>query len=181
MDFGRPYPNSKSILVLIDEYSRYLIARIINSLKTETITQQLKQILMEFWSPSSIKTDNGPPMNGKDFTQFLTHLGIKHTKITPKWPQENGIVERFMKTIGKGIKATSISNNNWETAMDEFLLTYRTTPHSTTKVIPVSLLFKGNFRAWLPEMTRNASHFKRITNPRQKKIIPERYKYFILN
>lgn len=152
MDFAGPYPNGKYIMVVIDEYSRFPLVRVINSLQTETVSRQLKKIFMEFGLPCSLKTDNGPPMNGNAFTDFLQSFGIKHKKITPRWPQANGLVERFMKTIGKVIKASIVENLNWEDTIDEFLLSYRTTPHSTTKVSPATLLFKGTFKAWLPEL-----------------------------
>lgn len=31
-------------------------------------------------------------------------------------------------------------------------MSYRTTPHTTTKATPASLMFRGKFRTWLPEM-----------------------------
>ncbi|CAI6367348.1 unnamed protein product [Macrosiphum euphorbiae] len=152
LDFGGPFPNGKYTLVIIDEYSRYPIVRIINNLKTETVVYELKKMFMEFGLPECIKTDNGPPMNGTLFSQFLNSFGIKHRKVMPCWPQANGTVERFMRTLGKAIKTSIISQKKWEEAIDEFLMSYRTTPHTTTKATPASLMFRGKFRTWLPEM-----------------------------
>jgi len=152
LDFGGPFPNGKYTLVIIDEYSRYPLVRVINNLKTETVTHELKKMFMEFGLPECIKTDNGPPMNGTQFSQFLQSFGIKHRKIMPCWPQANGTVERFMRTLGKAIKTSIISNKKWEEAIDEFLMSYRTTPHTTTRATPASLIFRGKFRTWLPEM-----------------------------
>jgi len=106
---------------------------------------------MEFGLPECVKTDNGPQMNGTQFSEFLHSFGIKHRKIMPCWPQVNGTVERFMRTLGKAIKTSIISNNKWEEAIDEFLMSYRTTPHPTTRATPASLMFRGKLRTWLPE------------------------------
>lgn len=58
-----------------------------------------------FEIPDVVKTDNGPPFNGSEFKEFANHLSFKHQKITPLWPQLNGEAERFMKTIGKAMRA----------------------------------------------------------------------------
>jgi len=44
LNFGGPFPNGKYALVVIDEYSRYTVVRIINNLKTKTVTHELKKI-----------------------------------------------------------------------------------------------------------------------------------------
>ncbi|XP_015374404.1 PREDICTED: uncharacterized protein K02A2.6-like [Diuraphis noxia] len=125
LDFGGPFLNGKYTLVVIDEYSRYPLVRIINNLKTETVTHELKNIFMELGLPECVKTDNGPPMNGTtQFSEFLQSFGIKHSKIMPYWPQANGTVKRFMRTLGKAIKTSMISNNKWEETIDEFLMSY---------------------------------------------------------
>lgn len=41
-------------------------------------------------------------------------MGIKHRKITPRHPQANGEVERFMKTLRKCIRAANVENKPWE-------------------------------------------------------------------
>jgi len=133
LDFGGPFPNGKYTLVVIDEYKYRILVRIINNLKTETVTHELKKLFMEFGLPECIKTDNGSPMNGTQFSEFLQSFGIKHRKIMPCWPQANGTVERFMITLGKAIKTSIKSNKKWEEAIDEFLLSYRTIPHITTR------------------------------------------------
>ncbi|KAL4104325.1 hypothetical protein QTP88_019626 [Uroleucon formosanum] len=131
LDFGGPFPNGKYTLVIIDEYSRYPL--------NETVVYELKNIFMKCGLQKCIKIDNGPPMNGTLFSQFLKSLGIKHRKIMPCCPQANGTVERFMRTLGKAIKTSIISQKKWEDNIDEFLMSYRTTSHTTTKATSASL------------------------------------------
>ena len=44
-------------------------------------------------------SDNGPPFNGKEFSFFLTGLGIRHTTSSPNYPQSNGFIERQIQTV----------------------------------------------------------------------------------
>lgn len=67
--------------MVTDENSRFPIMHIINNLKTEIFTFQLKSIFMNYGLLSNIKTDNNFPMNNAIFTKFLAHLVIKHIKI----------------------------------------------------------------------------------------------------
>jgi len=57
-----------------------------------------------------------------------------------------------MRTLGKAIKLSIISNNKWEEAIDEFLMSYRTIPHTTTRATSASLMFRRMFRTCLSEM-----------------------------
>ena len=44
-------------------------------------------------------SDNGPPFNGKEFSSFLTGLGIRHTTSSPHYPWSNGFIERQIQTM----------------------------------------------------------------------------------
>ena len=44
-------------------------------------------------------SDNGPPFNGKEFSSYLTGLGIRHTTSSPNYPQSNGFIERQIQTV----------------------------------------------------------------------------------
>lgn len=52
-----------------------------------------------------------------------------------------------MRTLRKAIKVTVVEKGKWEEEIDEFLLSYCTTPHTTTKTAPLSLLFRGKFKS----------------------------------
>ena len=38
-------------------------------------------------TPDEIMSDNDPPFNGKEFSSFLTGLGIGHTIPSPNYPE----------------------------------------------------------------------------------------------
>jgi putative transposase len=46
-----------------------------------------------------IISDNGPQFIAKDFKEFIRILGMTHVRTSPYYPQSNGKLERFHKTI----------------------------------------------------------------------------------
>ena len=68
-------------------------------------------------------------------------LEFKHSPVTAYWPQANGIVERFNQPLKKAIQTAVSEGRIWRQELNRFLLQYRSTPHSVTKVAPCELLF----------------------------------------
>ena len=101
------------------------------------------------------RSDNGPPFNGEDCSRYLQALGVKVKWSTPKWPQGNAHVERFMRPLGKALKTAKLGGCPWGQELQRFLLYYRTTPaHSTTGVPPAELLFNRTIRGKLPVLKK---------------------------
>ena len=46
-----------------------------------------------------IISDNGPQFIAKDFKEFIRIMGMTHVRTSPYYPQSNGKLERFHKTI----------------------------------------------------------------------------------
>jgi transposase InsO family protein len=46
-----------------------------------------------------IISDNGPQFIARDFKQFIRICGMTHVKTSPYYPQSNGKLERFHKTL----------------------------------------------------------------------------------
>jgi len=46
-----------------------------------------------------IISDNGPQFISKDFKEFIRISGMTHVKTSPYYPQSNGKLERYHKTI----------------------------------------------------------------------------------
>ena len=56
-----------------------------------------------------------------------------------------------MRTVQRATRIAHAEGKNWKNTMYQFLLTYRTTPHTTTGVAPAQLLFKRTVRNKLPD------------------------------
>ena len=125
---------------------------IVSSASAKAVIPHLDKVFSVFGIPRVLKTDNGPPWNGHDMTKFAEYMGFKHRKIIPLYPQNNAEAERFLSTIGKTIKAAHVEYKNWKQELYSFLRNYNATPHCTTSVPPVTLLFSRNIKAKLPEV-----------------------------
>ena len=140
------------LLVITDDYSRYPVVELVRSTSASTVIPQLDKTFSTFGIPEIVRSDNGPPFNGREFREFAQTLGFKHRKVTPLWPRANGQVERFMRTIKKSVAAAKAEGKPWKTELFQLLRNYRSTPHSSTGIAPATALFNRPMRNKLPEV-----------------------------
>ena len=153
IDFVGPFPSGEVLLVVIDEFSRFPEVEILHSTTANAVIPKLDCIFSRQGIPKVVKSDNGPPFNSNEFANFASFLGFEHRKVTPYWPQANGEVERFMRTLGKAIRTAHLEKKNWKQEMNAFLRQYRATPHSTTDVSPSEALNGRKIQTLLPQLT----------------------------
>jgi hypothetical protein len=65
--------------------------------RVETIIQRAREAYLGV-TPRII-TDNGPQFIAKDFKEFIRIAGMTHVKTSPYYPQSNGKIERWHKTL----------------------------------------------------------------------------------
>jgi transposase InsO family protein len=152
MDFFGPLPNKNELMVVIDEMSRFPVVEEVKTTAAEHVCPALERIFGLLGTPSSIKSDNGPPFNGQKFSNFCLHHNIRHRKITPEHPQANGCAERFMASVARAIRIAAEEKRDWRVALNDLLRAYRAAPHSTTGVAPNLLMFGRNRTSRLPSL-----------------------------
>ncbi|XP_066933389.1 uncharacterized protein [Clytia hemisphaerica] len=96
-DFKGPIAKDYYFLLLIDEYSRFPEVAVLDSTTADKVVPHFDRILATHGIPEKVKTDNGPPFNSHDFTNYAKKRGFKHQPITPEQPWSNGLAENFMK------------------------------------------------------------------------------------
>ena len=152
IDFLGPIPNSPQyLLVAIDKYTKFPEVEIVHSAAATTVIPKFDRIFATHSIPVQLSSDNGPPFNGTEFVRYVKALNIKWNPSTPLWPQSNANVENFNKPLVKLLQTTQLEGRNWRQELQRFLLSYRTTPHATTK-IACQLLYNRKIRRFLPEM-----------------------------
>ena len=147
-------PMGEHLLVVYDDYSRYPVVTKVSSTSAKAVTKKLEDIFSQFGIPEVVKSDNGPPFQSYDFKQFAQDLNFKHRRVTPLWPQANGGVERFMKTLKKALRCAVAEKRNWREEIPRFLLNYRNSPHASTGKAPATLLFGRSLRTRLPQIPK---------------------------
>ena len=151
-DLLGPLPSGDYVFVVVDYYSRFFEIEFTKSTTSEKIVSMLSKIFVTHGLPLSLRTDNGPQFVSDYFEKYLEENGIEHRRTTPLWPQANGEIERQNRSILKRLRIAQAEGRNWKSEMDNFLVMYRSTPHSTTGVSPAELLFGRRIRTKLPHL-----------------------------
>ena len=86
---------------ILDGCSRYLvhfeIRKNMEEIDVETILQRAREKFPG--EHPRIITDNGPQFIAKHFKEFIRIAGMTHVKTSPYYPQANGKMERWYKTV----------------------------------------------------------------------------------
>ena len=139
VDFAGPFMG-KTYLLVVDAHSKWPeIIEMSSTTTNKTITELLK-MSTAYGLPAELVSDNGPQFTAEQFANFMQVNGIKHIKCAPFHPASNGAVERLVQTFKKAMKFSKDTYSNSEQAVAIFLLTYSSTPHSTTNETPSKLL-----------------------------------------
>lgn len=152
LDYNGPYArfNNQLILVVVDAYSRFLIAVPVKSTDFKTLRCALMQIFDVYGYPKRLKTDNGPPFNGREFREFCAALGIALDHSWPLCPQQNGMAERKMQTVNKAIEIASETNTNFKEALKDAVRAHNSSENRITQWPPEELLWGRRIRRDLP-------------------------------
>ncbi|MHC4067683.1 MAG: transposase [Planctomycetota bacterium] len=86
---------------ILDGFSRYIVhGELRECMKVEDIEIILQRAREKFpGARPRIISDNGPQFLAKDFKEFLRLCGMTHVRTSPYYPQSNGKLERYHKTI----------------------------------------------------------------------------------
>ena len=142
-DLKGPLPSGEHILVLLDYKTRFPITFIMKrGITSSEIIRKISKSLSLFGYPDTIITDNGSQFISHEFTNFLNQHRIKHRTVSPYWPQANGEVERFNRTLTKILQCATTEQKDWRKELQKFLLSYRTTPHPATGKSPADMMFQ---------------------------------------
>ena len=71
---------------------------------------------------------------------------IKHVRISPYHPASNGAAERLVQTFKQAMRAMESQQVPLQQTLSNFLLMYRSTPHSTTGETPSNLFLACQLR-----------------------------------
>jgi len=86
---------------ILDGYSRSIVHWEIREKMEETDVETILQRAREKFPGAAprIISDNGPQFIAKDFKEFIRICGMTHVRTSPYYPQSNGKLERYHRTI----------------------------------------------------------------------------------
>ena len=132
---------------LLDGFSRYIVHWEIRQSMTEADVEIILQRARELFPDARprIISDNGPQFIARDFKEFVALCGMTHVRTSPYYPQSNGKLERYHRTIKTdGIRPnTPLSLQDARRIVAKFVTQYNTVRlHSAIQYItPADKLF----------------------------------------
>lgn len=141
---------------VLDGFSRAIVHwEIRDSMKEVDIELILQRARERFPGVSPrIISDNGPQFIAKDFKLFVRLAGMTHVRISPYYPQSNGKIERFHKTLkSEAIRpATPETVEEAQLVVDRFVTHYNAVRlHSAIDYIAPNDMLEGRHDVILAE------------------------------
>ncbi len=152
LDCAGPFEN-QMILVLVDSHSKWIEAFKTASATSKAVISKLRFLFSQFGVPETIVSDNGTCFTSEEFEIFLKSNGIKHYTSAPYHPASNGLAERAVQIIKRGLKKETVGDI--EERLAKILFNYRITPQTTMGISPSELLLGRRPRSRLDLLKPN--------------------------
>ena len=140
IDFAGPFMDHL-FLVVVDATTKWPDIVITKTATAEWTVSALRSIFARFGVPCRIVSDNGSQFCSEEFSDFTKKNGIKHIFSAPYHPSTNGAAERLVQSFKNSLKASKYDSGTLQLKLDQFLVTYRISPHATTGETPAKLMF----------------------------------------
>jgi len=150
-DILGPFPcsdsNNKYILVIMDNFTKYVEAYAIPDQKAETVADKLVfEFFCRYGLPLDIHSDQGANYQSALFRQVCHLLEINQTRCTPYRACSNGMVERFNQSLLNMITTyVNKEQTNWDTYLPIVTSAYRSSVHESTNFTPNYLMYGRDF------------------------------------
>ena len=139
IDFVGPSHRLKDHLFfsVIDYYSRFPFVFVASSLSSECAIKVLETLFSMFGFPRKIISDNASAFTSLSFENFINRCNIMHNFSSTYYPQSNGTVERFHRTLKGRMEKMLLENLPFESSLAQCMMDIRSTPHSSTGETPL--------------------------------------------
>jgi transposase InsO family protein len=107
------------LINFLDEYSRYVVHHeLLSSMDGHSVSLAAEAALEtlgrneegELTASPEIRSDNGSGYISREFGGVLDEHGLRHRRIKPNCPEENGLIERAQRTIGEALEEEELEN-----------------------------------------------------------------------
>ena len=162
------------LCTILDGYSRYIVHWEIRDTMTEADVETILQRGREAVPGATprIISDNGPQFVAREFKEFVRLCGMTHVRTSPYYPQSNGKVESWHKTIKRECirPLTPLSLEDARRIVSDFVNEYNTVRlHSGIGYVTPQARLDGRDQQILAERQRKlaAARLARETVHRQ--------------
>ena len=155
-------------MIIVDHFSKYGFAYAIPDKKADTIKNYMAQAFV-IGEPKMLHTDNGKEFVNELLTNWI-EKNIKHILGRKYYPQSQGEVESFNKTIQKFLNeayTNSMFNGDEEWSLLLMVIDFlhycnSKRVHSTTKMIPREILFNFKNKSIVEQVIVNTENYRKV-------------------
>jgi len=145
VDYAGPV-NGVMYLVVVCAYSKYPEIIKMKSTTSAATIAGLRELFSRHGLCEVLVSDNGPQFVSQEFETFCMNNDILHKTSAVYKPATNGQAERVVRVLKTAVKQAELTHRDVDAVIANYLLVYRSTPHSTTGEIPSVLLMGRRLR-----------------------------------
>uniref|UniRef100_A0A0K0FZC0 RNA-directed DNA polymerase n=1 Tax=Strongyloides venezuelensis TaxID=75913 RepID=A0A0K0FZC0_STRVS len=134
--------NDKHILVIIDEYSKFVVASVSKKQNAPTLLNTLIKCFSMIGFPKVLRSDNGPAFIAKSVAKYLKSMGIDHQLSAPYNHTNNAFAERFNNTLRAAIRVYK-NKQMLSVIVAHFMYAYNRTKNLKTGSSPAQILLNS--------------------------------------
>ena len=163
IDLMGPLPESnnyKYLLVGVDVFSRFIFLKPLVDKTAQAVAVALYSIFCLFGHPKILQSDNGGEFVNEILTALTNLYGWDHRRISPYYPQANGLVERAVGISIDFIRKNIDESINWVLEIEKIQLKINQRTSSVHNSIPFDVMFSrplNEFRVFSDVETVEAS------------------------
>ncbi|CAF3481397.1 unnamed protein product [Rotaria socialis] len=138
INFTETTDHFKHCLVVIDHFSKFMVAVPLKNKTAETVVHALQHVVFErlLQLPIRILSDHGPEYDNKLYREMLVKFNIQPIYSSPHHPESNGGVERGNQTLKNLLALYSGKQVDWVRQLPEVVRCYNSNVHATTRRSP---------------------------------------------
>ncbi len=158
---------------VLDGFSRAIVHWDLRESMTEAEIEIILQRAREKYPEAKprIISDNGPQFIARDFKEFIRISGMTHVKTSPYYPQSNGKIERWHKSVKQECirPGTPLTKEDAHRLIGEYVARYNTVRlHSATGYITPADMLAGRQKEILAERDRRLEEARRQRQERRR-------------
>lgn len=148
IDIVGPLPvteqGNKYMLVAMDYFTKWPEVFAIPDQEAVTVARVLVEgMFCRFGAPMELHSDQGRNFESAVFAEVCRLFGVTKTRTTPGYPQSDGMVERFNRTLLNALASFAAQHQrDWDLYIPFVLFAYRSAVHESTGTSP-SLMMLG--------------------------------------
>jgi transposase InsO family protein len=128
--------------VIGDLLSRYVVAVAVADESAKIVAGVLvERCVAIFWPPESLLSERGRAFCGKVMSALCDRMGTGRLLTSAYYPQSNGFVERYNRTLEMELRRHMVEETNWDEHLTMITFQYNATEHAATGITPFRAVF----------------------------------------